>query len=72
MPQVGEEIAKHYEMPMDIEYVYSPREKTLYLVQARPIPQDVHHKITPCAIAPEQWANIKKDTSQSQKLNAML
>ena len=37
--------------------------KILYLVQARPIPQDVHHKIKPSAIAPERWADIKKDAS---------
>ena len=53
----------HYDMPMDIEFVYQPHDKTLYLVQARPIPQDVHHKIKPSAIAPEQWPSIKKDST---------
>ena len=59
--QVGRSIAAHYGMPMDIEFVYQPHDKILYLVQARPIPQDVKHKITPSAIAPENWAKIKND-----------
>ena len=41
--QVGRSIAAHYGMPMDPEFVYQPHDKILYLVQARPIPQDVKH-----------------------------
>ena len=61
--KVGEKIAIHYDMPMDIEFVYQPHDKILYLVQARPIPQDVKHKIKPSSISPQLWPLIKKDTS---------
>lgn len=58
---IGQKIAAHYGMPMDIEFVYEPSTQILYLVQTRPIPQDVQHTIEPSSIAPEHWAQIKQN-----------
>lgn len=60
--RIGRIIAKHYDMPMDIEFVYQPDNQTLYLVQARPIPQN-HHNIKPSAITSAYWATFKVDNS---------
>lgn len=45
-------IHDHYKKPMDIEYVYSPEDDTIYLVQARPV-VNVQHSQTPSALHPE-------------------
>lgn len=54
---IGKKISTHYNMPMDIEFVYEPNTKTLNIVQARPIPQP-NKNVKPCAILPEQWNKI--------------
>lgn len=61
--ELGKEIADHYEMPMDIEFAYDPQQKTLCLLQARPIPQNKKVKNVPSAIAPDQWLELLKDDS---------
>ncbi len=58
---VGRHIANHYGMPMDIEWVFTPETQTLSIVQARPIPQSVKHKISPSTISPEKWKRFKSD-----------
>lgn len=61
--RIGRKIAEHYGRDMDIELVYEPRNQVLSIVQARPIPESVSHKITPSAIAPDKWKIIKKDAA---------
>lgn len=45
-------IHNHYHKPMDIEYVYSPEDDTIYLVQARPV-VNVQHGPSPSALDPQ-------------------
>lgn len=59
---VGQSIRQHYGMPMDIEFVYHPKEKKLFIVQARPIPEP-RQKIKPSAISNEHWLKMQKDLS---------
>ncbi len=58
--KVGRHIYKHFDMPMDIEFVYDERDNTLNLVQARPIPKGDVKAVIPSAIAPEKLPDIKK------------
>ncbi len=58
---VGRQIASHYNMPMDIEWVFTPETQTLSIVQARPIPQSLKRKIIPSTISPDQWKKLKND-----------
>jgi len=57
---IGREIAKHYGMPMDIEFIYEANKNVLNIVQARPIPAK-KEKITASTIDPDIWRTIKKD-----------
>jgi hypothetical protein len=59
--EVGTAISSHYNMPMDVEFVYQPHDKILYLVQARPIQQHKRQVMIPSAIAPEHFACLKGD-----------
>lgn len=57
--EVGNKVAEHYGIPMDIEFVYQPHDNTLYLVQARPIPAPNNRVVKPSSISPESWLTIK-------------
>lgn len=56
---IGQAIATHYGLSMDIEFVYEPSKNILYLVQARPIPQSTDLYTKPLSIAPAHWSQIK-------------
>ncbi len=60
--KVGRHIHKHFDMPMDIEFVYDESENTLSLVQARPIPKGDVKAVMPSAIAPDKLPDIKKNS----------
>jgi len=57
---IGQQIKSHYGMSMDIEFVYQPWNKTLNIVQARPIPVDIQHSIKPSTLSPKALAKTPK------------
>lgn len=58
--KVGHLIEQHYGMPMDVEFVYHPKERVLYLVQARPIPKGDLKCVIPSSISPEKLVEVKE------------
>ncbi len=56
--KVGRKIRAHYKIPMDIEFVFEPHTKILYIVQARPIPTPKFMGVKPSAIIYDEWVKI--------------
>ena len=58
LKKIGDEVKERYGRPMDIEFVY--QKGTIYIVQARPIPEQNKEKLKPpCSVAPEKLAEVK-------------
>lgn len=53
---IGKELENHYDIPLDIEFVYDPKSEILYLVQARPLKKPLDN---PSAIAPDKFPTLK-------------
>jgi len=70
--ELGREIEKNYGMPMDVELVYSPKEDTIYLVQARPIPEGDRHKFRPSSFPPDQALALKQNPTNETVKSAVI
>ena len=61
LAEIGQQIAAHYGVPMDIEFVYAPQDDTIYLVQARPIPLSNIQDIIPSSIPPDKMTYLREE-----------
>jgi phosphohistidine swiveling domain-containing protein len=71
MHKIAQYIEKIYGMRMDIEFVYDPSNKTISIVQARPIPEGDRANHIPSALDPVYIKQIIKDGGQIFKGNTI-
>lgn len=72
--KIGQDIEKHYGMPMDVEFVYNPTNDHIAIVQARPIPANRVKAITPSTISPSKMPALKESIKNNhvQKIAAQV
>lgn len=65
----AEEIQQHYELPMDLEFVFDPKKKIFYLVQARPIQQELgfSEKLNIIEAKPKTELTIKAEQKEQME-----
>lgn len=69
--EVGRIIQEHYQMPMDVEFVYDPKENKISLVQARPIPKG-DNKLVPSSVPPEKLPKLKELKKRGEVTEALV
>lgn len=58
--EIGKQIEHIYGQPMDVEFVYTPSDDKIYVVQARPIPKGALKDVIPSTIKPERLKEVKQ------------
>lgn len=66
----GHIIEEHYGRPMDVEFVYYPKERMLNLVQARPIPEGDLKLVIPSSISPSKLPLVKKQAGKERVIKS--